>query len=313
MATADFVKCVCIILMVLFHLVCIEEAYPYAKAVVYTFHMPVFLFLSGLFANMGKPASVFGRYILWIFIPYAVMEAAYTGMSAVLPVRGGVESLSPAVILHNVFLRPMGPYWYLHTLVVALLACYLCSVACRRLPTVLFLIVFSLCLGLLSYIGLLSADSALYFALGVAANRFSMSFDTFFRPAAWAFVPLVILCCFPENLDRFSIAGAAIVYFAVCSMLWVYRFIPIRIKTVMHFIGRNTLPILLFSPIFTMASKAFLPLFGFDPTLITFACVAVPFAVGGSLFIAWAMDKTRFSVIFFGKPRSISAYSTQLD
>ena len=34
--------------------------------------------------------------------------------------------------------------------------------------------------------------------------------------------------------------------------------------------------------------------------------IAVPFAVGGSLFIAWAMDKTRFSVIFFGKPRSIS-------
>ena len=104
--------------MVLFHLVCVEEAYPYAKAVVYTFHMPVFLFLSGLFANMSKPAAVFGRYILWIFIPYAVMEAAYTGMSAILPVRGGVESLSPAVIIHNVFFQPMGPYWYLHTLIV---------------------------------------------------------------------------------------------------------------------------------------------------------------------------------------------------
>ena len=306
-------RSICIILMVLFHLVCVEEAYPYAKAVVYTFHMPVFLFLSGLFANMSKPAAVFGRYILWIFIPYAVMEAAYTGMSAILPVRGGVESLSPAVIIHNVFFQPMGPYWYLHTLIVALLACYLCSVACRRLPTLLFIIVLSLCLGVLSYIGLLSADSALYFILGVAVGRCHMDFDVLFRPTALAFVPLVILCCFPENLDRFTLAGLAIVYLSVCCMLWIYRFIPVRIKSVMHFIGRNTLPILLFSPIFTMASKAFLPLFSFDSTLVLFACIAVPFAVGGSLFIAWAMDKTRFSVIFFGKPRSISAYSTQLD
>ncbi len=295
--------------MVLFHLACVEDAYPYAKAVVYTFHMPVFLFLSGFFANMVKPAAAFGRYILWIFIPYAVMESAYTGMSAVLPVRDPVESLSPVLILHNVFLRPIGPYWYLHTLIVALLTCYLCSVACRRLPTVLFLIFFSLCLVLLSYVGLLSTGNALYFIFGVAASRFSMDFDTLFRPAAWAVVPLAVLCCFPENLYRFSIAGVAIVYFAVCLMLWIYRFIPMRIKTVLHFIGRNTLPILLFSPVFTMSSKAFLPLFGFDPTFITFACVAVPFVIGGSLFIAWAMDKTRFSVIFFGKPRSISAYS----
>lgn len=101
--------------MVLFHLACVEDAYPYAKAVVYTFHMPVFLFLSGFFANMVKPAAAFGRYILWIFIPYAVMESAYTGMSAVLPVRDPVESLSPVLILHNVFLRPIGPYWYLHS------------------------------------------------------------------------------------------------------------------------------------------------------------------------------------------------------
>ena len=37
----DFLKGVFIILMITFHLVYIGDSYPYAKQIVYTFHMPV--------------------------------------------------------------------------------------------------------------------------------------------------------------------------------------------------------------------------------------------------------------------------------
>ena len=83
----DYLKCIFITLMIIFHLVYIGDKYPYAKQIVYTFHMSAFLIISGYLANNRKDARSFLRKFLWIFIPYACMEAAYTVMSHFLPVR----------------------------------------------------------------------------------------------------------------------------------------------------------------------------------------------------------------------------------
>lgn len=73
----DYLKCIFITLMIIFHLVYIGDKYPYAKQIVYTFHMSAFLIISGYLANNRKDARSFLRKFLWIFIPYACMEAAY--------------------------------------------------------------------------------------------------------------------------------------------------------------------------------------------------------------------------------------------
>ena len=86
--------------------------------IVYTFHMSAFLIISGYLANNRKDARSFLRKFLWIFIPYACMEAAYTVMSHFLPVRESVDAITPTVLLDKIFLHPMGPYWYLHTLIL---------------------------------------------------------------------------------------------------------------------------------------------------------------------------------------------------
>lgn len=39
----DYLKCIFITLMIIFHLVYIGDKYPYAKQIVYTFHMSAFL------------------------------------------------------------------------------------------------------------------------------------------------------------------------------------------------------------------------------------------------------------------------------
>ena len=64
----DFLKCIFIILMIIFHLVYIGDSYPYAKQVVYTFHMSAFLVISGYLNNVNKKIKAFGRSLLWIFI-----------------------------------------------------------------------------------------------------------------------------------------------------------------------------------------------------------------------------------------------------
>lgn len=108
-AELDYLKSIFILLMIVFHLVYIGDKYPYAKSLVYTFHMPAFLIISGYVMNIAKGIRPFLRTMWWIFIPYAVMETGYVIMSAILPVRESVEHLSVSLWLDKLFLHPLGP------------------------------------------------------------------------------------------------------------------------------------------------------------------------------------------------------------
>ena len=103
----DFLKCVFITLMIAFHLVYIGNTFPVAKQLVYTFHMPGFLLVSGYLFNVDKPWTAFGKTLLWIFIPYAMMETGYTVMASLLPIREHIDHLTPGLIVDHVFLHPM--------------------------------------------------------------------------------------------------------------------------------------------------------------------------------------------------------------
>ena len=114
----DYLKSIFILLMVAFHLVYIGDKYPYAKQIVYTFHMSAFLILSGYLTNIQTDAGNFLKKQLWIFIPYACMETGYVIMSHILPVRESVSEITPTLLVYKIFVKPMGTYWYLHTLII---------------------------------------------------------------------------------------------------------------------------------------------------------------------------------------------------
>ena len=114
----DYLKCILILLMVLFHLAYFSEKYPLLKQFVYAFHMPVFLILSGYLTNINKGTEKKIREILWLFIPYSLMEASYVVTASVLPIREHFDGLSIELLIRKVLMEPMGPYWYLHTLLV---------------------------------------------------------------------------------------------------------------------------------------------------------------------------------------------------
>ena len=197
----DYLRCVLILLMVAFHLVYIGDSYPYAKQVVYTFHMPGFLLISGYLANPRKPWGALGRKLWWVFVPYVVMEAGYTAMCSLLPVREHLDGLTLPVLLEKVFLHPLGPYWYLHTWMLCLL---LQAVVWRGLRAGLFtrLTVFGLALWGLDACGLLSFSTAMYFLVGWAVAGAGFRFGEVFRPSWVAGLPLLVLCAYPSNLDR---------------------------------------------------------------------------------------------------------------
>lgn len=257
----DYLKCICIILMVIFHLAYIGDKYPYVKQIVYTFHMPVFLIISGYLTNTKKEKKQFLFSILWIFIPYAIMETGYVLMSAILPVRESIDSLTLPLLLNKIFISPLGPYWYLHTLIISYLMCYIID-KIPFLNKVSFFIVLGICFWILSdQLKIISMANAIYFMIGIIISQCKLNFLSIFQPSVFSIIPLSILCLKAENLDRYSLAGIIITYLSISFFLWGYHYIPARIKNILHFIGENTLCILLFSPIFTILSKMLVPLF----------------------------------------------------
>lgn len=297
----DFLKCIFIILMVIFHLVYIGDKFPYAKNVVYTFHMSGFLVISGYLTNIHKTGKAFAHNMLWIFLPYAFMEICYVLMSSILPVRESVQEVTPAFLMYKIFIVPMGPYWYLHTLMVCSIVYYLIYNFVRQNNISRFVFV-GLCFFVLSYVcQMLSFSNAIYFLVGILIRQSKQRFLSVFQPSLWAVIPLIILCSFPQNLDRGSLPGVAITFLVISMLLYLYHYVSSGIKTVLLFVGRNTLAILLFSPVFTILSKKFIPVFAFDPSGALFTVVAVLFTISGCLGIAWIMDRLHISKYCFGK------------
>lgn len=301
----DYLKCVFILLMVVFHLVYIGNRYPVAKAFVYTFHMPGFLIISGYLLHVQKPVPQFLRYIQWIFVPYLLMESRYVVMASVLPIREHIQQLTFGLFLDKLFLHPLGPYWYLHTLMLCGIVTYVVAQSANH-HRVWMLLGVLLCLWVLALLGLVTWINAVYFCVGVALRLYHRPFIDTFHPAWWSFIGIVLVAtCVPNALQRHTIGGMLIVYFVISFLLWLYPYMPKGAAKISLFIGRNSLILLLFSPMFTVLSKLFQSYLLFEPSGMLFMLVALLFTVVGSFTVAYILQKLHVARYVFGKSRII--------
>lgn len=303
----DYLKSIFIILMILFHLVYIGDTYPYLKRVVYTFHMPIFLILSGYLSRTDKSTKQFLVNFWWLFLPYSIMELGYVLAASIMPVREQIGDLSIVNIIRTILIEPVGPYWYLHTLLLCrIVYFFIVRLFQRKMDDFGLLIILALCFWVISQVsGLIVFSYSMFFWVGVSLRVLNIDFLTWFSPSVWSAVPLVVLCCFPENIGGFNLAGCAIVYLMVSFLLWSYTVLPSSVVKVSMYVGKNTLCLLLFSPIFTMLSRMYQPLFMFEPTGICFALFTIVFAIAGCFAITWCMDKLKISPWFFGQMKML--------
>ena len=207
-----------------------------------------------------------------------------------------IEGTEPEAI----FVSPVGPYWYLHTLILCALLYYAVFHLVRGEAITRFIIL-GLCLYGLTCLHLLAYENAAYFLGGCILAQTHVKLNRFFRPSIWAVIPFILLCAVPENLSRGSLAGVIITYLASCLLLYFYPLLTDPFRRNCLYIGQHTLAILLFSPVFTMLAKSYLPLLSFDPTGILFLVTATALAVGGSLAIEQMLYRSGLSRYFFGK------------
>ena len=322
----DFLKCVMILLMITFHLVYIEGLYPTVKTAVYTFHMPVFLVISGFLMNLNKnPRTFYGRTILWLLVPYLWIEGAYIVGAAVLPIHEHIDGLTAAVFLDRLLLHPLGPYWYLQLMVICG-SCYyaVCWATdrlleqCTPLPrplcnpnvrlSVKMLILFGL-YYLFGALGIVSFPCALYFLLGVLLRNEGgeRAFTQLFIPRRPLLFIAIALLLVPEFRDKASFGGILVVVAMTGGLMGVFaKMKDGKVRQTACFLGRNSLLLYIFSPVFTILCKVLIPLFRFDPTGILYWIICLTVCVCGCLAVGWFLERTRLSVVLFGKRQIIS-------
>lgn len=303
----DFLKCIFILLMITFHLAYIGDTYPYLKQVVYTFHIPAFFIISGYVMHIDKPFSAFLRSVLWLIVPYIIMESGYVIMASVLPIREHINNLTFDVFINKLFVKPIGPYWYLHSLVICSIVYYLSFLGFKKQRNITSrIVVSSIVLGFLSvYCELISLSSVFYFFIGVSVKQSSVDFLSFFKSSWMAVIGFVILTVNPNNLDRFTIGGVLITYLSICSLLAIYKVLPHFISSFFNYIGRHTLVLLLFSPLFTILVKPLAGILSFDSSGLLFISLALIVTICGCLLIGALTDYLGISRFIFGKERII--------
>ena len=305
----DFLKALFILLMITFHLAYIGDGYPYLKRFVYTFHMPGFLIISGYLSKVHKPIKSYCQTVLWLAVPYIIMEMGYVAMASLLPIKDHIPTLSIEVMLNKLCLRPLGPYWYLHTLIICG-TLYFSVFRWAKTTTFSRLIILGIAYYVLSLSGIISFTCAMYFLVGVLVRQSSLSFLTIFRRSWWSLVVLAILFFYPSTFNRATIGGVMIVYFVFSFLLTVFPYVPIKSKEILLFLGRNSLILYIFSPIFTLCCKVFIPYLSFDSTRLLFLCISLPICVIGSLGICKVLDLLHLSPFLFGRKHALNSFDS---
>lgn len=141
---------------------------------IYTFHMPFFFFLSGLFfsGQATAPGRFFGKLGKNIVYPYFFWSVLHGSLMVMM----GRLGLTNTIIDLNRFLEilwsPISPFWFLYSLFFCHLASYSLSWVPVFLRVAFALILFGLFYIQNQWVQLDVAYGFLYFTLGIAAKQY---------------------------------------------------------------------------------------------------------------------------------------------
>ena len=311
----DWIRAILIILMILIHIVSFGNAYPQLKAGILSFMMPTFLIITGYLVNIEKSPKEMGRYLMCLALPYVIMVTGFSVLSYFMPVRDGITELSLSQICEKIFVTSIGPYWFIQTMITCGILYYVSFKGATwgtlrqgktTMSTTTSLFIFATLLLLLSKTPALSPSAATYYFIGVVLRQCHIGFDRIFRPSPVALLLWINLLGLEEWYDWGTLAIVFSCWCCISSLMWIHSLINRlqdnacvrKTEDTLLYIGRNTLPIYLFHPIFTMAAKFYHPLFSWDRSEICFALVTIFIAIAGSIGIAKMMEKTHLAYLF---------------
>lgn len=300
----NVIRCILILLVILIHLTPFKESCPDAQNAILAFVVPLFLFITGYLFNVNKTWKQYAVYQRSLLTMYIIFESTYIVLSYFFPVKDGVCELNVSVVLDKLILNPIGPYWYLHTMIICGCIYYAMHRACKCLKMECAISVSVLIGVLLSYYSpLLGLMSPLAYFSGVI---FRSSYCCPFRGSFVALITAIVtfiygIVCNPHYATQLSYFSIVIGVCTIEYVIWCVRRLPLNVSRVIFFIGANTLPIYLFHPMFTLLSKMYFRSSVITGNLFFFCVLTVAIAAVGSLILGYIIDLTGISLLLFKK------------
>jgi len=148
--------------------------------------------------------------------------------------------------------------------------------------------------------GVVSFSNAVYYMIGATIRKKGIAFCDFFKPSIISMIPILLLR-HSDELSSHTVEGYAMTFFVICGLLCFGKH---GFGRMFGIVGSNSLPIVLFSPFFTLLSKSFMPyLLCIDHYGLLFAPVAVVFTIAGCFGFAWFLDYSHLTQYLVGKDR----------
>ena len=298
----DMAKGLLILLMVAFHLGLFNTKYPHACQIVYAFHMSGFLLISGYLFSVNKEPKKFFKSICGIVVPYIVFELVYLlGVGMLGEFMGASNTFDGGVptLLSKIAFSPSGTYWYLHTMAICLTVHYIVNrYVIKGLSGILVssVILYALSVGIAG----LKWENIIYYIIGILFRNANFAIEEKLKSPISIFC-FVLIIIFANDISRYSIPGVGLTLTCLGFIFDLKDRILRRMSDYISYIGRNSLAILLFSPLFTVVTKFYAPFFAFDDSTILWTLFSLLLIVALCLFCAMLFDRLSLSRIIVGK------------
>lgn len=303
----NIIRCILIFLVILIHCTPFKDSYPNVQNAILAFVVPLFLFITGYLFNVRKTWREFAHYLTRLLMIYAIFEMAYIILSYYFPVRDSVTELTATVILNKLILHPLGPYWYLHTMIICSCIYYMSHrISCYLGNDITISLSIFLGVTISYYSTLLGIMSPLAYLAGVYARNSSKYFGDIFKGSFMA-IPIAIITLFygissnHEYASQLTFFSILLGIYTIESIVFCTERMPIKICRIMDYIGGNTLPIYLFHPLFTLLSKHLLRDLIEKGYIISYSMIVIASATVGSILIGYVMDIAGISRLILHK------------
>ncbi len=315
----DWLKGIAIVLMVYGHTTHIGSLAAFQKQVVeiiYTFHMPLFLIISGFFFNSKKdPYETCKNLISRIVRPYLIFISLYL-ISLYLIQRVGIPTSNPPPsslidFLEIIFLHPRGAYWFLHSLILIQLSLVFTNMLANRMKleeSITFIITLFLLAMLCSY-NLLLPRTALYFLVGMTLLRFGAALPVSIKTGL--ILMTFILMLTKNEIFTFTLMQVVWSLSIMAFLSGVGRLIEkTTFVSVFAWFGRNSLIVLVLHAMFIVILKPLAPylVLNIDATGLLYSTIVVITVMFGCMLAAALFDKTRATTYIFGTKVIYSCY-----
>ena len=298
----DMAKGLLILLMVAFHLGLFNAKYPHACQIVYAFHMSGFLLISGYLFSVNREPKKFLKSIYGIVVPYIAFEIVYLlGLGMFGKLIGASNTFDGGVLtlLSKIAFLPSGTYWYLHTMAICLTIYYIVNrYVMKGLSGILIssIILYTLSVGIPGF----KWGDIIYFIIGILFRNANFEINEKLKSPI-SLLCFVLIIIFANDISRCSIPGIGLTLTFLGFIFDLKDRIPKCISNYISYIGRNSLAIVLFSPLFTVVAKVCAPFFAFDGTRIIGTICCLSMIVTLCLFCAILFDRSSLSRIIVGK------------